>query len=214
MVVVIDELTALYAMDTVPKVPKDAPQKQIELKERAEATNFAKSLLKDAIKNIAAELRFAGIFLLVSTQIASRDTGIDTALRTNLGHKALMGVKPTESNRNLVFSNPDAVPLIPHHVREDAAAAKGVGAIEPEGATPVVFKSFFRTTHEYRDWLVGLGVAQRTDEAVIPDNQWIAEVFGEDDLHEGADESAPAASNHQPGPAGSKAAEQWDALAL
>lgn len=42
----------------------------------------------------------------------------------------------------------------------------------------------------------------------------VAEVFGEDDLDEGADEPAPAAPNHQPGPVGSKAAEQWDALAL
>lgn len=214
LVVVVDELTALYAMDTVPKIPKDAPQKQIELKEKAEATNFAKSLLKDAIKNIAAELRFVGIFLLVSTQIASTNTGIDTALRTNLGHKALLGAKPTENNRKLVFSDHEAVPTVPPHVREDAAAAKGVGAIEPEGATPVVFKSFFRTTHEYRDWLISLGVAQRTDAAVTPTQAWIAEVFGEDDLDEDADEPAPAPPNHRPGPAGSKAAEQWDALAL
>lgn len=216
MVVVIDELTALYAMDSVPKIPRDAPQKQIDLKERAEATNFAKSLLKDAIKNIAAEFRFAGICLLVSTQIAATHTGIDTALRTNLGHKLLMGANPTESNRKLVFNDPDGVPTVPAHIREDSKAAKGVGAIEPEGDAPKVFKSFFRDINEYREWLIGLGIPQRSDEAVTPDDSWVAEVFGEDDIDEGGEDAGPApqAPGHQPGPAGSKAADQWDVLAL
>ncbi|GGE78146.1 cell division protein FtsK [Nesterenkonia cremea] len=216
MVVVIDELTALYAMDSVPKIPKDAPPKQVELKERAEATNFAKSLLKDAIKNIAAEFRFVGICLLASTQVASATTGIDPALRTNLGHKLLMGSKTTEANRRLVFSRPEAVPTIPHHVREDPKASRGVGAIEPEGDTPAVFKSYFRTTDEYRDWLISLGVPQRSEEAVTPDASWVAEVFGEDDIDDGGEDLGPApeAPKHRPGPAGSKAVEQWDALAL
>ncbi|WP_170922596.1 hypothetical protein [Nesterenkonia sp. PF2B19] len=44
----------------------------------------------------------------------------------------------------------------------------------------------------------------------------MAEVFGEDDIDDGGEDLGPApeAPKHRPGPAGSKAAEQWDALAL
>lgn len=158
LIVIVDELTGLFALEAVPKAGKDAPQLLKDMAEEANRTNLFKEILKNGIKRVAAELRFTGVFLMLATQVASANTGIEPALRTNLHHKLLMGAKPTEGNRRLVFSDPDRVPLVPENIRSDGAASRGVGSSEPEGDEPAVFKSYFATVTDYRAWLEKLGV--------------------------------------------------------
>ena len=163
LVVIVDELTGLFALESVPKVRKDSPQLLLDMADDANRTNLFKEILKNGIKRVAAELRFTGVFLMVATQVASANTGIDPSMRTNLHHKLLMGAKPTEGNRRLVFSDPDRVPLVPENVRTDGQASRGVGSTEPEGDEPAVFKSYFATVTQYRAWLDKLGVP-KTDQ--------------------------------------------------
>ncbi|QOD05733.1 cell division protein FtsK [Pseudarthrobacter sp. BIM B-2242] len=162
LIVIVDELTGLFALEAVPKAGKDAPQLLKDMAEEANRTNLFKEILKNGIKRVAAELRFTGVFLMLATQVASANTGIEPALRTNLHHKLLMGAKPTEGNRRLVFSDPDRVPLVPDNIRSDGAASRGVGSSEPEGDEPAVFKSYFATVTDYRAWLEKLGVPKTT----------------------------------------------------
>lgn len=162
LIVIVDELTGLFALEAVPKAGKDAPQLLKDMADEANRTNLYKEILKNGIKRVAAELRFTGVFLMLATQVASANTGIEPALRTNLHHKLLMGAKPTEGNRRLVFSDPERVPLVPDNVRSDSGASRGVGSTEPEGDEPSVFKSYFATVTEYRAWLDRLGVPKTT----------------------------------------------------
>jgi len=162
LIVVVDELTGLFALESVPKAGKGAPQLLKDMAADANRTNLFKEILKNGIKRVAAELRFTGVFLLLATQVASANTGIDPSLRTNLHHKLLLGAKPTEGNRRLVFSDPDRVPLIPENVRSDSGASRGVGSSEPEGDEPAIFKSYFASVADYRAWLEKLGVPKTT----------------------------------------------------
>lgn len=162
LIVIVDELTGLFALEAVPKAGKDAPQLLKDMADEANRTNLYKEILKNGIKRVAAELRFTGVFLMLATQVASANTGIEPALRTNLHHKLLMGAKPTEGNRRLVFSDPERVPLVPDNVRSDSGASRGVGSTEPEGDEPSVIKSYFATVTEYRAWLDRLGVPKTT----------------------------------------------------
>lgn len=180
LLVVVDELTGLYALENVPKITKNSPQRLIDMAERAEITNFYKEMLKSGIKRTAAELRFTGVFLVISSQLATVNTGIDTALRINLHHKALMGVKPTDGNRKLVFSDIERVPQVPDHIKSDPSAGRGSGAAEPEGAEPLIFKSYYADTGEYQEWLRRIGT--QTTNQPAPTAAQIAEFLGEEDL--------------------------------
>lgn len=182
VVLVVDEVTALYSMVEVPKANKDSPPKLQQMKADAEAENFGKGVLNRNIKRIAAEARFAGVFLLISTQIASTNTGLDTALRTNLQHKMLMGAKPTENNRKLIFPDPEAVPPVPENVKADSGAARGVGTADPDGAAPLVFKSYFATPDEYLKRLRAAGVVKRDN--VKPTAAEVIDLFGEETIPE------------------------------
>ena len=165
LIVIVDELTGLFANEAVPKTKKDSPALLIEMAEEAEKTNLYKEILKNGIKRVAAELRFTGVFLMLATQVASANTGIEPALRTNLHHKLLMGAKPTEGNRRLVFSDPDRVPVVPENIRTSPGASRGVGTTEPEGDEPSVFKSYYATVAQYSDWLDKLGVPRTANPA-------------------------------------------------
>ncbi|MGC2939828.1 FtsK/SpoIIIE domain-containing protein [Brevibacterium sp. FAM 24638] len=136
---IMDEVTGLWALDSVPKgLDKDHPMR-IE----AQDTNTSKEVLKLKYAKTAAEMRFVGIKLVLSTQVASTDTGIGTALRTNHQNKILLGVNPTEGNRKLVFPDPAAVPKVPEHIRSNAKVGKGVGTAANEGDEACVFKPYF-----------------------------------------------------------------------
>jgi hypothetical protein len=155
IVVVVDELTGLFYPEKVPKLAKDHP-----LVLEANEINLQKAMLEKYIKRIAAELRFVGVHLLISSQVASVATGIDPAMRTNLHHKVLMGAKPTEGNRRLVLSDPGRVPKVPNNVTADSSASRGTGSAEPEGQEPAVFKSFFAPTHDLAAWLAKQGIKE------------------------------------------------------
>lgn len=188
LVVIVDELTGLFALEAVPKAGKDAPQLLKDMADDALRTNLFKEILKNSIKRIAAELRFTGVFLLLATQVASANTGIEPALRTNLHHKLLMGAKPTEGNRRLVFSDPDRVPLMPENIRSDGKASRGVGSSEPEGDEPSIFKSYYASIGDYQQWLTKLGVP--TTDQPEPTRAQMAQL---EDAFEEEDRTATAA---------------------
>lgn len=218
LLLVIDEVTVLFSLEPVPKTNKDSPQVLLDMKHDAEMQNMAKEILQKGINDIAAEMRFAGIFLVLSTQVASTDTGLKTKLRSNLGHKVLLGANPTEGNRRLIFSDPEGVPRVPSNIREDPIAARGTGSIEPQGSKPAVFKGYYRSTDDYREWLISMGIKRHSD--IRPSQAQIFDVFGDADIDlsspmDPAPKSASPAVEAAPtfnSAAGSRAQAQHDAL--
>lgn len=158
LVVVLDEVTGLFAPESVPKTNKNSPQMLLDMAAEAEKMNLFKAILKDGVTRVAAELRFVGVFLMLASQVAHANTGIEPKLRTNLHHKVLLGPKPTEANRRQIFSDADRVPQVPENIRSDGAANRSVGSAEPEGDEAFVFKGFFADTGDYSKWLDSLGV--------------------------------------------------------
>ena len=139
--VVLDEVTGIIQLDDVPKgVPKDHP-----MVVEANQANLMRSMILGYLKKIAAELRFAGIRMILSSQVSSVNTGIPTSLRMNLSNKILQGANPTEGNRKLSLTDASAVPYVPENIKTDRLVSKGVGVAELEGQAPVVYKSFFAT---------------------------------------------------------------------
>lgn len=159
--VIMDEVTGLWAKKTVPKsLPKDHP-----MRVEAENVNMAKEILQMKFEQTAAEMRFVGVKLVLSSQVASTSTGIGTALRTNLQNKVLLGVNPTEGNRKLVFPDPAAVPLVPSYIQSDPSVGKGVGTSANEGDEPCVFKPYFAPTSDLLAFIRAHGVPTRTGQA-------------------------------------------------
>ncbi|WP_171006193.1 FtsK/SpoIIIE domain-containing protein [Microbacterium sp. 4NA327F11] len=156
VVIVVDELTGLFSMDTVPKrLDGDDP-----LRREAESRNYARELIRTYIEKIAAEQRFVGYHLVVSTQVATTNTGISTALRTNLPHKIILGPRATEANRRLLLTDVTSAPTVPEHIRNDEAASRGVGVAELAGQRPRIFKSYFSSEHELINELRSRGVRE------------------------------------------------------
>ncbi|WIB65625.1 FtsK/SpoIIIE domain-containing protein [Curtobacterium sp. MCBD17_040] len=154
ILVVMDELSGLFQPDDIPKgVPKDHP-----FVVSAMQANATRAILMGATLKLAAEMRFVGIRLLLSTQVANATTGIPPKLRSLLSNKLLQGVNPTKATRQQVFNDPTMVPEVPSNIRADASVSKGVGVLEMEGADPVVYKSFYASTQEYRAALEQLRV--------------------------------------------------------
>lgn len=151
--IIIDELQGLYTMETVPKIR----DKEHPLVVAAEQHNYEVEMLKAAVKKIPAELRFVGIRILLWTQQAQANTGIEPSLKANLASRFLFGANPPAQARGHALLNADAVPTVPEHIRDDKAAARGVGVFEIEGVAPGVFKAFYETTDTYREQLDRLG---------------------------------------------------------
>lgn len=159
ILILIDEVTGLIQLDDVPKgLPKDHP-----LVTEAQQSNLLRQTLLGYMKKIAAEMRFVGLRLVLSSQVSSTNTGVPTSLRMNLGHKFLLGSNPTSNNRKLSLSDPTSVPEVPANVREDEKASRGVGVAEMEAQAPCVFKSYYASTDDYRKHLLSVGVKTRTD---------------------------------------------------
>lgn len=183
VLIVVDELTGMFAKEVEPKsLPKDHPMRL-----EAQRKNIAVDLIKSYINKIAAEQRFVGMRLLAASQIASRDTGIDTKLRTNLQHKTLFGPSPTESNRSLIFPNPDSVPMVPQNVQSDPKASRGVGTVAPEGSPSAVIKAYYADTDALYDYLKRIGVPPR--ERHSPTREMVIEYMPFGDEDEGAGEA-------------------------
>lgn len=154
ILVLVDEVTGLIQLDDVPKgISKDHP-----LVVEAMEANLLRQTLLGYMKKIAAEMRFVGIRMVLSSQVSSVNTGIPTALRMNLANKFLLGSNPTDGNRKLSLSDPTSVPKVPDNVRRDDKAARGVGVAELEGKVPSVFKSFYASTDDLRAGLDNLGL--------------------------------------------------------
>jgi hypothetical protein len=148
--VVLDEVTALFMMEEVPKgLPKDN-----SLVVEANQANLEKAVLRKYVSKIAAEWRFAGIHILLATQMAQNNTGIPPTIKINLGNRVLFGANPPDASRLHAFMDARAVPKVPSNIQIDASANRGVGAAELEGqGSPSVFKAYFATTEDYRKQL-------------------------------------------------------------
>lgn len=154
IMVVLDEVTGMFALEEVPKgIPKTHP-----LVREATATNLIIQMIKLTVAKIPAELRFVGIRIIVATQMAQANTGISVPLKTNLANRMLLGSNPNEAARGHAFLDPRSVPAVPENIKADRNAARGVGGAEFEGQVPVIFKSYFATTRQYQDYLNSLGV--------------------------------------------------------
>ena len=154
VLIVVDEATALFMLEPVPKgIPKDHP-----LVVDALNKNVVTQTLIKRVSTIPAEMRFAGLRIIVSTQMAQAKTGFDGPLKANLAHRVLWGANPSESARGFALSNPRDVPHVPEWVRADEAAARGTGVAEMEGLTPAVIKGYFATTSQLREHLLAAGV--------------------------------------------------------
>lgn len=154
ILVVLDEVTGMFALEEVPKgIPKTHPLVQEALQK-----NLVVQLIKKYVAKIPAELRFVGIRIIVSTQMAQANTGISVPLKTNLANRMLLGANPNESARGHALLDPRSAPYVPENVKADEKASKGVGVAELEGQAPVVFKSYLASTREYQEYLLQIGV--------------------------------------------------------
>lgn len=157
--IIVDEATGLLApgldTKTIPRgLGSDHP-----LVLEGESKMLASNLIRSYIEKIAAEQRFVGFKLVLSTQVASVNTGISTALRTNLAHKMLLGARATDANRKLILADPASAPAIPEHIQQGPGATpKGVGVAELEGVRPFIFKSFFASETDFIKQLRARGI--------------------------------------------------------
>ncbi len=157
---VVDEATSLLQTEKVPQgIPKDSPI-ALQFAQR----NLLKAVALDTLSKIPRELRFAGVSLVLATQVASATVGVPTELRANLPAKVLLGAKPTEGQRKLVFADIDAVPTVPGYLAADrAGAVKGAGVFDFAGRAPGVFKAFFTPPPQMGAWLSKLGLSMCED---------------------------------------------------
>lgn len=153
--VVLDEVTALFMMEEVPKgLPKDN-----SLVVEANQANLEKAVLRKLVSKIAAEWRFAGVHIFLATQMSQNNTGIPPTIKINLGNRVLFGANPNDAARGHAFMDARAVPKVPANIQSDSDANRGVGAAELEGqGAPSVFKAYFATTKDYRSHLMSRGV--------------------------------------------------------
>jgi len=155
LMIIVDEATSLLLTSPVPKGIDKGSSLALEITNR----NLLMGTTLEWMGKIARELRFVGVSLVLSTQVASATVGIPTELRANLGAKFLMGASPTPGNRRLALAAPDAVPEVPRNVATDeGGAARGVGVFEREGSAPGVFKAYFSPPEQFGVWLGKLGV--------------------------------------------------------
>lgn len=154
MLVIVDEVTGLFTLDEVPKGLPKGHELLLEIQEK----NLWRNLIKSYIGKIAAELRFVGVHIVVSSQVASTTTGMPTAIRLNLANKILLGSKPTDGNRALALNDAGSVPQVPSNIQTDADVSRGVGVFEFDGQAPGVFKSYYASTGQFSQWLSSLGL--------------------------------------------------------
>ena len=154
ILIVVDEATALFMLEPVPRgIPKDHP-----LVVEAVAKNLVTQTLVNRVAAIPAEMRFAGLRIVVSTQMAQAKTGFGGPLKANLAHRVLWGANPSESARGFALSDPRGAPRVPEWIRSDEAAARGVGVAELEDGILTVVKGYFATTAQMRAHLLDAGV--------------------------------------------------------
>jgi len=182
VLIICDEVTGLFAPanERPPKgLPSDHP-----LVIEAEAKATASAMIQSYIQKIAAEQRFVGFKLILSTQVASTATGIGTALRTNLGQKVLLGARATDGNRKLILADVSSAPEIPKHIQQaEGLIPKGVGVAELEAQRPRVFKSFYASEKDFIRELNKRGIRghdeNQLDSITRPDAAKVKDAFPE-----------------------------------
>lgn len=162
VLIIVDEYTGLLSRAAVPK----ALDYEHPLRIEAEGRNLAIDLISSYVDKIAAEMRFVGFHLVIATQVASTQTGISTALRSNLPNKILWGARATDGNRKLIFRDPTSIPDVPPHIATDETIARGVGAAELEGQRSVVLKGYYASEEQLIQTLIARGRTP-TDPGVI-----------------------------------------------
>lgn len=151
---IVDEVAGLLVGE---KLPPGVDRKMPEVQEVIEE-NRLKFKLQRVITKIAAEKRFVGIRMLLSSQVSNQNSGLPPSLKTLLGQRVLMGPNPSKTQRDQAFSVADRVPTVPDNVANGGMVSKGVGGAELEGQAPVVFKSFFATSGQLDAELASRGV--------------------------------------------------------
>lgn len=149
VLVFFDEFAGILSFEKgIPSKPYDDPELEAGRLERREV-NDLKAYMALCTANIAAELRSAGIHLILSTQrltarlLDSVPKG-DT-LRTNLA-RVILG-KATFGELQSALRNPM---LAPEH---GEAVPKGRGIFEPLESAAVLIQGWFATQDEYREQL-------------------------------------------------------------
>lgn len=154
LLALVDEVTGLFALEQLPKgIPRDHP-----LAVEALEKNLVTQALISIVGKLAAEMRFTGIRVVLSTQMAQTNTGVGVPLKMNLANRVLLGSNPNDTTRGHALLDPRSVPRVPEWIRADKAAAHGAGVAELEGQTSCVVKGFYADVDELRSWLVGLAV--------------------------------------------------------
>lgn len=179
VLIIVDEVTGLFAPAT--ERPPKGLDKDHPLVVEQESKSMASALIQSYIAKIAAEQRFVGFKLILSTQVASTATGIGTALRTNLGNKVLLGARATDGNRKLILADVTSAPEIPKNIQQaEGLIPKGVGVAELEAQRPFVFKSFYASEDDFIRQLKSRGIqplAETQLDQTRPDPSIVAEAF-------------------------------------
>lgn len=203
ILVVMDEAQGLF---TPPPVPKALP-KEHELRLEAEQEGMETDLLKVYTTKLPAEMRAAGLRLLLVSQQTQLNTGIPPAMKLNLPNKVLLGPNATKQARGHALANPDAAPEVPDWIKANEKAAKGTGVAEIEGQAPTVFKGFYASTDEYREQLRRLGV--KTTRQPNPTAQQIARLVPQLNAELDDDEPPAPARGRGTGNGGGGPSEEW-----
>ncbi|MGO1851909.1 MAG: FtsK/SpoIIIE domain-containing protein [Microbacteriaceae bacterium] len=171
-----DELAGILRKVNIPKsLPQEHPTRIA-----AEREAVVRDLTLNLLLRISAELRFVGVFGLFASQLATVNTGIPVELRTNSSNRLLMGVSASERQRTTALNNPELAPDIPAQVRNDSAAARGVGVAELPGRGTMIFKGMFATTEDYVAAIRASGVRKTPFDQARPSRTAIARALGED----------------------------------
>lgn len=154
LTVIMDEVAGLFASDPIPKnLPKDH-----EVRIAAEQAAAEVDLLKSKVIRLPAEMRAAGIRLVLATQQAQSNLGIPPSVKLNLPNRVLLGAKATKQARGHAFANPDALPWVPEYIADNEKMAKGTGVSEFEGQAAAVFKAYYASTSDYLSHMNAIGL--------------------------------------------------------
>lgn len=142
---IVDEYTGLMSKTPEPKSLDKEHPKRVKINEE----NALKDMLNINVQRIILEMRFAGIFVLMSTQVGNTTTGVSTAVKNGCGNRLLMGARASDRQRANAFNDPDSVPMVPENVRSDGMVAKGVGCGEFEGQPTTIFKGYYASPRQF-----------------------------------------------------------------
>ena len=162
--IMMDEATALLATDKLPVgVPKDNPVVQEMIMD-----NTIKATISNHLKHIVAELRFVGVFMVVSQQVTNMNTGMPPTVKDLIGHRLLMGPRPSKNQKSQAFQVPEAVPDVPEYLASMKGVSKGVGTASIGGVGTFIVKGYWADTDTYAAALDKKGRRSGIDPTLSP----------------------------------------------